>query len=214
MTVVNSYLLIVIPLLLVWINIVQGQSPMIINISQPSININVDGISGPGRAIGNKGTIQWFIEDDEGTVHVMFHNTNLEKTRCIQYHDWAVLHWGPNEEFTKTVYNNPATDVPDMQSAPSNRSYAAYAAISSKITQVDKFEFVCFPTVVSEDDKESITSESVLSENSGDTDILQDDASKVLCITLTKQRYRAATVIVDHYSDFYIHSFARVNVFP
>jgi hypothetical protein len=36
---------------------------------------------------------------------------------------------------------------------------------------------------LSEDDEESAISESVLSEDSGDIDVLQDDASKVLHIT-------------------------------
>ena len=145
------------------------------------INVSVDGISGPGKAIG-KGTIQWYIEDDDGAIHEFqipnsFYvpsspkcllpsqhfaklglNTNLETTRCIQYHNRPVLHWGPDGEFTKTVYNNPVTDVPDMKSAPSNRSYTAYAAIASKVTQVEKFELACFPTVVS-DDEESATSD-------------------------------------------------------
>ena len=102
---------------------------------------------------------------------------------CTQYHDHAVLYWGPDGEFIKTVYNNPATAFPDMRSAPCNISYTAYAALASKVTQVNKFEFVSFPTVVSDDD-ESTTSEDTRSENSGEDtgDGLQNNESSVLHI--------------------------------
>jgi hypothetical protein len=106
------------------------------------------------------------------------------------------LYWGPDGEFTKTVYNHPVTDVPDMRSAPDNRSYTAYAAIANKITQVDKFEFVCFPTVVS-DDEESTTSEGNTSAHSSESDGPVQDDNVIKLVHTPEQEY-----IEENLTDF------------
>lgn len=55
-----------------------------------------------------------------------------------------------------------------MTSAPSNKSFTEYTAIASKVIQVDKFEFVSFPTVVSDDEEPTISEKNGRSEYSGE----------------------------------------------
>ena len=110
--------------------------------------VGVDGV--PRGIVAGKGKLVWYVEDDAGIVHkwiipnayyipdcpkcllppqffAKYGNTNKEKTQCLQLWNRTVLKWGPNGEFTKTIWLGHNKDVPDMMSAASLRTYTEYS---------------------------------------------------------------------------------------
>ena len=123
--------------------------------------VGADGV--PRGIAAGKGTLQWLVEDDEGVVHrwkipnayyipdcpkcllppqffAKYGNTNREKSQCLQLWDRTVLKWGPNGEFTKTIWLSHDRAVPDMTSAASTKTYSAYSTMLDVKTQVESFE--------------------------------------------------------------------------
>ena len=140
--------------------------------------VGVDGV--PRGIAAGKGTLQWLVEDDEGVVHkwkipnayyipdcpkcllppqffAKYGNTNREKTQCLQLWDRTVLKWGPNGEFTKTIWLGHDRAVPDMTSAASTKTYSAYSNMLDIKSHVECFE-VSIPHFIEDYESDQDTS--------------------------------------------------------
>ena len=144
-------------------------------ISYQPCTVNVVGVDGVPRGIAaGKGTIQWWIEDDQGIArkilcekawHVpscpkcllppqhfaRYGNTHREKTTCLQKWDRDIFIWGPNGEYTRTINMGKRKAVPDVISAQRNSIYAKYAQVTSQYVDVETLE-TSFSTLVSDDE--------------------------------------------------------------
>ena len=136
--------------------------------------VGVDGV--PRGIVAGKGKLVWYVEDDAGIVHkwiipnayyipdcpkcllppqffAKYGNTNKEKTQCLQLWNRTVLKWGPNGEFTKTIWLGHNKDVPDMMSATSSRTYTEYSNFVDVQADVESFE-VSIPNFIEDYDSD------------------------------------------------------------
>ena len=140
------------------------------------IRSRVSGIGGPLMVVA-KGTIKWKIEDDLGQEHTLLipdsyyapgapgrllspqhwaqtsrDNTGTTKgTWQATYDDRMVLHWNGNSSH-RSVPLDTATNVAAIRSAPSNKAFLCFQAISEASNHFVA-DPVCFnANVVSDDD--------------------------------------------------------------
>ena len=106
--------------------------------------------TGGNATIGGEGTLRWRIEDDHGEVHIFLIPQSLyvpsspkcllspqhfaqvgpdehrHTTGCDQQWDRAILRWGPEGMYRRTVMNSSETNTPNISSAPDIESYLAH----------------------------------------------------------------------------------------